>query len=131
MPIHKIEDDMYHKYDVIVSEMLTRIMNISSEKKVIRLLEFNRKDKNHLFVLRIALMARDLYQLPVEIDCGWWDRLILNWKIRKNFKKIGKVPVFCFNGVWVPHVLDLIKIKTNFVFDFSDIYDLYYEGSLN
>ena len=131
MPIHKIEDDMYHKYDIIVSEMLTEIMNISSEKKVIRLLEFNRKDKNHLFVLRMALMARDLYQLPVQIDCSWWDRLALNWKIRKNFKRIGKVPDFCFNGVWVPKVLDLIKIKTNFVFDFSNIYDAYYEGSLD
>ena len=131
MPIHKIEDDMYHKYDIIVSEMLTAIMNISSEKKVIRLLEFNRKDKNHLFVLRMALMARDLYQLPVEIDCSWWDRLALNWKIRKNFKKIGKVPDLCFSGVWVPHVLDLIKIKNNFVFEFSNIYDAYYEGSLD
>jgi len=131
MPIHKVEDDMYRKYDIVVSEMLTEIMSVSSEKKVIRLLEFNRKDKNHLFVLRMALMARDLYQLPVEIDCSWWDRLALNWKIRKNFKRIGKVPDFCFNGVWVPHVLDLIKIKTNFVFDFSNIYDTYYEGSLD
>lgn len=131
MPIHKIEDDMYHKYDIIVSEMLTEIMNISSEKKVIRLLEFNRKDKNHLFVLRMALMARDLYQIPVEIDCSWWDRLTLNWKIRKNFKKIGKVPDFCFNGVWVPQVLDFVKNKTNFVLDFSDVYDTYYEGSLD
>lgn len=131
MPIHKIEDDMYHKYDIVVSEMLTEIMNISSEKKVIRLLEFNKKDKNHLLVLRMALMARDLYQLPVEIDCGWWDRLALNWKIRKNFKRIGKVPDFCFNGVWVPQVLDFIKNRTNFVFDFSDVYDAYYEGSLD
>ena len=131
MPIHKVEDDVYHKYDIVVSEMLTEIMSVSSEKKVIRLLEFNRKDKNHLFVLRMALMARDLYQLPVEIDCSWWDRLALNWKIRKNFKRIGKVPDFCFNGVWVPQVLDLIKYKTNFVFDFSNIYDAYYEGSLD
>ena len=131
MPIHKIEDDMYHKYDIVVSEMLTEIMKNSQEKGVIRLLEFDRKNKSHLFVLRLALMARDLYQMPVEIDGRWWDRLALNWKIRKNFKRIGKVPDFCFKGVWVPHVLDFVKIKTNFVFDFSDIYNAYYEGSLD
>lgn len=131
MPIYRIEDDMYHKYDIVVSEILSEIINLSAEKKIIRLLKFNRKDKNHLLVLRMALMARDIYHFPVEVDCNWWDRLILNWKIRKKFKKISKVPDFCFNGVWVPHVLDLIKIKTNFVFDFSNIYDLYYEGSLN
>jgi hypothetical protein len=131
MPIYRIEDDMYHKYDIVVSEILSEIINLSAEKKTIRLLEFNRKDKNHLLVLRMALMARDIYHFPVEVDCNWWDRLILNWKIRKKFKKISKVPDFCLNGVWVPHVLDLIKIKTNFVFDFSDVYDLYYEGSLN
>lgn len=131
MPFYKIEEDMYHKYDIVVSEILAEIINLSVEKKIIRLLDFNRKDKNHLLVLRIALMARDIYHFPVEVNCNWWDRLVLNWKIRKNFKKIGKVPDFCCNGVWVPHVLDLIKIKTNFVFDFSDIYDTYYEGSLN
>lgn len=131
MPIEKIEDELYRKYDIVVSEILAEIINLSAEKKTIRLLEFNRKDKNHLLVLRMALMARDIYHFPVEVDCNWWDRLILNWKIRKKFKKINKVPDLCLNGVWVPHVLDLIKIKTNFVFDFSDIYDLYYEGSLN
>ena len=131
MPIYRIENDMYHKYDIVVSEILAEIINLSAEKKTIRLLEFNRKDKNHLLVLRMALMARDIYHFPVEVDCNWWDRLILNWKIRKKFKKINKVPDFYLNGVRVPHVLDLIKIKTNFVFDFSDIYDLYYEGSLN
>ena len=111
MPIHKIEDDMYHKYDLVVGEILAEIVNLSTEKKIIRLLEFNRKDKNHLLVLRIALMARDIYQFPVEVDCNWWDRLVLNWKIRKKFKKINKAPDLCVNGVWVQHVLDLIKIK--------------------
>jgi hypothetical protein len=131
MPIHKIEDDMYHKYDIVVSEILAEIINLSAEKKTIRLLNFNRKDKNHLLVLRIALMARDIYQFPVEVDCNWRDRLALNWKIRKRFKKINKAPDFYTNGVWVHHVLDLVKIKTNFAFDFSDIYETYYEGSLN
>lgn len=131
MPIHKIENDMYHKYDIVLSEMLTEIMNLSIGKKAIRLLEFNRKDKNHLLTLRIALMARDIYQLPVEIDCGWLDRLTLNWKIRKNFEKVEKVPNSCYNGVRVPQMLDMVRLKNDFVFDYSDIYDAYYKGSLD
>lgn len=129
MPIHTLEDELYHKYDIVVSEILNEIMKTVDENKIIRLLQFDSKDKEHLLILRIALMARDIFHVSVETDLNWKERFILNWKIRKNFNKIGRVSKSINTGALVPHILDIIRIKTNYGFDFGDIYKTYYEGS--
>lgn len=129
MPTENLQYELYHKYDLVVSEILTELMNTVDERKVLRLLFFNRKEKSNLLVLRIALMARDLYQVDVEIDCGFWDRLAINWKIRKTFGKVKKAPVCTARGAWVPDVLEMVCMITNYTFDFGDIYNAYYEGS--
>lgn len=129
MPTENLQDELYRKYDLVVSEILTNLMSTVDERKVLRLLFFNRKEKSNLLVLRVALMARDLYQVSVEIDCGFWDRLAINWKIRKSFGKVKKAPDFNIRGAWVPDVLDAVSMRTNYAFDFGDIYDAYYEGS--
>ena len=128
------EDD-YRNYDMIVSMTLKHIVDCGVGLGKIRLMNFCRKDKEHLFMLRMALMAGDLYHLPVEVECNWLDRLILNWKIRKSFEKIKKPPYFACTGVWVPIMLDAIRKEANeklgIFADFGEIYDAYYEGSLD
>ena len=131
MPTEFLEDELYRKYDLVVSEILTELMNTVDERKILRLLFFNRKEKSNLLVLRVALMARELYQVNVEIDCGFWDRLAINWKIRKSFGKVKKAPDYTVRGAWVPDVLDMVRIRTNYAFDFGNIYNAYYEGSCN
>lgn len=131
MPTHTLEDELYHKYDMVVGEILKEIMKTVDENKTIRLLQFDSKDKEHLLVLRVALMAKELFYVSVETDLNWRERFVLNWKIRKSFNKIGKVPKSITTGVWVPHVLDIVRIKNNYGFDFGDIYKTYYEGSLD
>ena len=122
------EED-FHKFDIVISEILTEVMKCAEELGVIRLVEFDRKNKEHLLVLRVALMARDLYQIPVQIDCNWWNRLIINWKIRKIFDKVDQTPEYVINGVWVQETLDWLHVKLDYTFDFSDVYETYYEGS--
>ena len=129
MPTESLQNELYRKYDLVISEILTSLMSTVDERKVLRLLFFNRKEKSNLLVLRVALMARDLYQVRVEIDCSFWDRLAINWKIRKSFGKVKKAPDFNIRGAWVPDVLDAVSMRTNYAFDFGDIYDAYYEGS--
>ena len=81
MPTHTLEDELYHKYDIVVGEILSEIMKTVDENKSIRLLQFDSKDKEHLLILRIALMARDIFYVSVETDLNWRERFILNWKI--------------------------------------------------
>ena len=76
---------LFHTYDELVSLTLTGLQNLSAQKGKIQLLSFNRKNIEHLYMLRIALMARDLFGLPVEIEAPWFDVLRINWKIGKNF----------------------------------------------
>ena len=131
MPTESLQDELYRKYDLVISEILTELMKTVDERKILRLLFFNRKEKSNLLVLRVALMARDLYQVDVEIDCSFWDRLVINRKIRKVFGKVKKAPDYTARGAWVPDILKAVYVRTDRVFDFGNIYSAYYEGSCN
>jgi hypothetical protein len=81
MPTEDINEELYHIYDMTVCETL----KILAGGDAIRISGFNRKDESHLFVLRIALMARDLYNIPVEIETDFWTGFLINRKLRKYF----------------------------------------------
>ena len=126
-----LQDETYHKYDIAVSEILTQLLKSIDDRKTIRLLGFERENKEHLLVLRIAIMLRDIYQMPVKIDGSWWDRFVINRKIKKHFDKIGAASKRSLDGIWVTDLLNTVHSITNYDFDFGDIYDTYYEGSCN
>ena len=133
MPTENLEDELYRIYDVAVGKDISELMNRSPYHDSIRLRGFNRKDKEHLFVLRIALMVRDLYNIPVEVGTNWWDGFVINWKIRKSFDKIKIVKSDATNSIWVPCLVGKIKaeIKTEkgICLHLDNVYDTYYEGS--
>ena len=127
-------DELFREYDGLVSLTMLNLYTLTKDKKKIRLINFDRKDPEHLYLLRIALIARDVYNKPVEITCSWWDIFCLNWKIRKSFEKIKK-SVWGVSGIDVQEILDFMRqdginrLGNNFTF--ADIYHHYYEGSLN
>jgi hypothetical protein len=129
------EQEMYHKYDELVSLTLTnlRALTPTTEGKI-KLLNFNRKDIEHIYMLRIALIARDVFDLPVEIDAPWWDVLWVNWHIRKKFGKIKRVKWSDETGIptqiVINHMRDGAKRDLGHDFNFADIYRVYYEGSI-
>jgi hypothetical protein len=123
---------------------MLNLFSISKENKIIRLHHFNRKNREHLYILRVALMARDVYGFSLEVEGSWWDIFCLNWKIRKGFSKIkrykpiageGEEWLYTKGGTCVPELLDLMRpdgirrIGENFTF--ANIYNQYYEGSCN
>lgn len=135
MPIHTLEDEMYRIYDTVVAKTLEALINRSPYHDTIRLSGFDRKNQEHLFVLRMALMVRDLYQTPVELAIPWWDGVVINWKIRKRFNKVKIVNRFEPNSIWVPSLVGKIKSEIrsehNICIHLDNVYEAYYEGSLN
>lgn len=135
MPTNALEDEVYHIYDTAVSVTLSKLYNLSKETGIIRIHWFQRKYKSHLFLLRIALMARDLFDVSIELEgISRWDFFLINRKIKKNFGKIyrGKVRA---GGIAAPQFLeDLysgIAEEFGAKVDFGAVYDTYYEGSLD
>ena len=133
MPTHTLEDDVYHIYDTAVSKTLARLMDRGPYCDTILLRGFNRKNKEHLFILRIALMLRDLTETEVEIECSWWDSVVINWNIHKGFHKVKRMKPGIPGGFWVPDLVEIIeteiKNEYDFIVNLGTVYNIYYEGS--
>jgi len=126
--------DLFREYDGLIGLTMLNLYTLTKDKKVIRLINFDRKNKEHLYLLRVALMARDIYGKPVEVGGSWWDIFCLNWKIRRGFEKVKRDKWNVF-GIDTQKMLDFMRpdgikrLGENFTF--ADIYKQYYEGSLN
>ena len=108
-----------------------------SKDGVIRLYRFDRKNKEHMCILRIALIARDLYQYPIEVDASWWEVMCLNRQLRKNFDKVKRFRVRLGKeapkGINVPMLIDKFHIISRHHFggaDFKIVYEAYYERKM-
>lgn len=129
-------EEEYRHYDELIATTLENIYE-KSKDGVIRLYCFNAKDKEHMCILRIALIARDLFQFPIEVDASWWDVVCLNWKLRKNFDKVKRFKVKlgkdALKGINVPMLIDKFHTMSGVHFggvDFKDVYEAYYERKM-
>lgn len=137
MPAKNLDNNIYREYDGLVGLTMLNIYSKSKDDKVIRLINFDGKNKEHLFILRVALLARDIYQMPLEIEGSWWNIFCLNWKLRKGFQKVNRYKhtfgVYHFGVICVPELLALMRpdgtARLGEDFSFADIYEAYYEGS--
>lgn len=135
MPTDNLQETLYREYDGLIGLTLLNIFLVAKDSEVIQLTDFDKKDINHLYVLRVALLARDIYGFPVEIKDSWWNVFCLNRKIKKNFGKIKRFKQPKDEPISIKHLLEIMKkdgilhIGENFTF--ADIYNQYYEGSLN
>ena len=134
MPINLSENELYRIYDEAVSVTLSNLHGLSIPSGKIQLLNFDRKNVEHVYLLRIALMARDAFDLEIEIDASWFDVLYLNWKIRKGFRRIKRMS---FSGdhaiptqIVLNYMRDSFESRLGGNFTFGDIYHTYYEGSI-
>jgi hypothetical protein len=129
-------EEEYRHYDELIAMTLENIYGISKDG-VIRLYHFNAKDKEHMCILRIALIARDIFQFPIEVDASLWDVARLNWKLRKNFGKVKRFKVKLDKdapkGINVLMLIDKFHTISNYHFggvDFKDVYEAYYERKM-
>lgn len=134
MPIHISEDELYHIYDEAVSLTLSNLHSFSIPNQKIQLLSFDRRNIEHIYLLRIALMARDVFGLEIEIDAPWYDVWYINRKIKKGFRRIKKMAFSNDNAIPVHIVLnymrDSFEARLGNKFSFGDVYHTYYEGSI-
>ena len=129
------EKEIYRNYDSMIATVLENIYGMSDD--TIRLYRFDRNSKDHMCVLRIALIARDLFQYPIEVDASWWDVFCLNRKLRKNFDKVKRFKPKhgkdAPKGINVLMLVDKFHTISKTVFDgvkFKDIYEAYYERKM-
>jgi hypothetical protein len=129
-------EEEYRHYDELIATTLENIYEMSKDG-VIRLYRFNRNDKEHMCILRIALIARDIFQFPIEVDASWWDVVCLNWKLRKNFDKVKRFKVKLGKdapkGINVLMLIDKFHIISREHFggaDFKVVYEAYYERKM-
>lgn len=129
------EQEKLQHYDALINVTLTNIFTLSKRHRKIVLRNFNRKNKEHLFVFRVALMAREMFDLPLYLEDCTIDWIILNWRIRKKEKFVWLTTEYEGYAVDVPALLDFERkdgiSNLGQDFTFGDIYDAYYEGSLN
>ena len=76
-------EELFDKYDEIINITMVNLYTLTKEKGEIIVSDFDRKNRDHLFVIRVALMAKDIYGFPLKMRCGFWDWIALNWKMRK------------------------------------------------
>lgn len=125
--------ELLDNYDEIINITMVNLYTLTKEKETIIISDFDRKNRDHLFVIRVALMAKDIYGFPLKMRCGFWDWIILNWKMRKLSRFIPRdntsLPV-----VNVPKLLEFmyppIKEYMGENFKFEHIYNQFYEGDL-
>lgn len=134
MPIEKVEDELYRRYDELIGLTMQEIIKASRDEGVIRLLNFNPTNKGHIYLLRIALFVRDIYDMPIELDCDSWDIFRINWKMRKGFSKVKKAHLFAYKGVrsyaLTEQIRNIGKERIGEHFLLEDIYNVYYKGSI-
>lgn len=131
----KIKDteEMLNKYDEIINITMVNLYTLCKDEGKIVLSQFNRKNKDHLFILRVAMLAKDIFNMPLEVEVDFWDKLVLNWNARKISRRIrrwneeGK-------AIYVNEMIDFmykpIREYMGYTFRFGDIYDQFYAGEL-
>lgn len=133
MPIENFDESIYNHYDKLVALAIFQIEASANKSNLICLNNFDRKNKEHWFMLRMALIARDLYQYSVVINASWWNVFLVNWKMRKSFFKVGRAKTPLLEGVWTEDVLNELHAagaeSLGEDFSLADIYEAYYEGS--
>ena len=127
-------EEQLNKYDEVVNIIMINLYTLSKGKGKIILSDLDRKNKDHLLVLRVALMAKDIYNFPLSLKIGFWDSLILNWKMRKLSRKIPREKKTDV-AISIPELLKFmyppVKSYLGENFEFSHIYNAFYRKELN
>lgn len=127
------KDVLYDLYDQAINAVLVNTYTLTKNDGQIILSDINRKDKNHLLILRVALMAKDIYNFPLSIKTNFWQWAMLNWRMRKLTRIVPREKDKEIN-VNIQELIDfmtpVLKQAINEDFEFANIYEAFYEGDL-
>ena len=127
------KDVLYNLYDQAINALMINIYTLTKDKREIVLSDINPKDKNHLLILRVALIAKDVYDFPLKIKTNFWNWLTLNWRMRKMSCHIPRekdqeenVNIEALIDFMTPALREVI----NEDFEFCHVYNAFYKGEL-
>ena len=127
-------EELLNKYDEVINIIMVNLYTLSKNSEKIVLSGIDRKNKDHLLVLRVALMAKDIYNFPLSLRIGFWDSLILNWKMRKLSRRIPRSKE-TGGAINVPELLEFMYIPIRQYlgeyFEFGNIYSAFYGKELD
>ena len=126
-------EELLNKYDEVINIIMVNLYTLSKNSEKIVLSGIDRKNKDHLLVLRVALMAKDIYNFPLSLRIGFWDSLVLNWKMRKLSRRIPRNKEVG-GAIHVPELLEFMYIPIRQYlgehFEFGNIYSAFYGKEL-
>lgn len=120
--------DKYTMFDNIVSTTLVNIYSLSKVSGSIILENFDPKNKEHLYFLNVAMLARDVFGFPIKVKLGWFKTFMLNLKLHRKIMKVKRAKAY-ENGIKVPEVLDYMRplFEDADEYDYASIYETYYK----
>ena len=62
------EKQKYREYDGLVGLTMLNLYSAAKDTQTMNFFGFDRKNKEHLFLLRVAYYVRDLYSYEIKID---------------------------------------------------------------
>ena len=127
-------EELFNKYDEIINITMVNLYTLTKEKGEIIISDFDRKNRDHLFIIRVALMAKDIYGFPLKMRCSFWSWIILNWKMRKLSRFIPRdnqtLPVVNIRKL-LEFMYPPIKEYMGENFEFAHIYNAFYGKELD
>ena len=127
-------EELFNKYDEVINIIMVNLYTLSKDSRKIVLSGLDRKNRDHLLILRVALMAKDIYNYPLSLKIGFWDSLILNWKMRKLSRRVPREKKLD-NEISIPELLEFmyppVKEYIGEDFKFSNIYNAFYRKELD
>jgi hypothetical protein len=126
--------ELFNKYDAIINITMVNLYSLSKGKREIILSNIDRKNRDHLFILRVALLAKDIYNFPLKLETDFWNWLVLNWRMRKLSRRVPRVKdsgtlIDVQNLIDFMYVTFKETIDENF--EFAHIYNQFYKGELD
>lgn len=126
--------ELLDKYDMAVGTLMLNLYSLSKNSESIILSNIDRNNKEHLLVLRTALIAKDIYNRQVLLHTNLWNWIVLNWRMRKLTHRVPREKSADML-IDVNEVLDFMR--PTFVeligedFNFGHVYDAFYKGELD
>lgn len=126
--------ELLDKYDMAVGTLMLNLYSLSKNSESIILSNIDRNNKEHLLVLRTALIAKDIYNRQVLLHTNLWNWIVLNWRMRKLTHRVPREKSTDML-IDVNEVLDFMR--PTFVeligedFNFGHVYDAFYKGELD
>lgn len=127
------KDILYDKYDQAINVVMVNIYTLTKEKGQIILENIDRNNKDHLLILRVAMIAKDVYNFQLKLKTGFWNWVILNWRMRKLSRFIRRERESDANvdvDALVNFMTPILQEDIGKFFCFEDIYNAFYKGEL-